>query len=281
MYKYFKPRIRSRHPSHAKLRHDDRLPLFSFKSIIRFGSLTDMKDTITNGGDRIEINKIDAIQNSSNKLLMKQCFDRDEVPTAMWVKGDENVTENLSSKFEDGIIHFPIIAKHIYGSKGKGNYKIDDYDAFKTFLIKRDNDIHNFIFEKFYNYSREYRLHITDESCFYTCRKMLKSDTPSNKRWYRNDDNSVWVLEENEMFDKPCNWDEVIKQSIKALKSVGLHIGAVDLRIQSATNSKNEKRKDPKFIIVEINSAPSFGDITLEKYTQELPKLLLKLKNEK
>lgn len=281
MYKYFRPRIRSRHPSHIQLRHNNRLPLFPFRSVIRFGSSTQMKDTVTNGGSRIEINTVNAISNSSNKLKMKQCFDKNNVKTAMWVKGDQDTIDNLSAKFEDGIIKFPIVAKHIYGSKGKGNYKIDDYDALKKFIQKRENDIESFIFEKFYNYSREYRLHVTTDGCFYTCRKMLKSDTPDNKRWYRNDDNSVWVLEENESFDKPVNWDEVINQSVEALKAVGLDIGAVDLRIQSATNKKGEKRDDPDFIVVEINSAPSFGEITLEKYTQELPKLLLKLHNEK
>ena len=110
---------------------------------------------------------------------------------------------------------------------------------------------------------------------------MLKRDTPEEKKWYRNDDNCVWILEENENFDKPVNWVRIEEESVKALKSVGLDVGAVDLRIQSATNKKGEKRENPDFIIVEINSAPSFGDITLNKYIEELPKILLNKYNEK
>lgn len=273
MYKYFRPRIRSRHPSHAPLRVKGILPLFPFKSVIRFGSLTDMKDTITNGGDRIEINTIKSIQNSSNKLLMKQCFNELNIKTANWYKSTENTIQEIIQKADE--IGYPIISKNIYGSRGKGNVKHDNKESLHKWLQNHQNVLGKYIFEKFHNYSREYRLHVTEEGCFYTCRKMLKRDTPEEKKWYRNDDNCVWILEENENFDKPINWNEIEKQSILALKSVGLDVGAVDLRIQSATNKKGEKRKEPDFIIVEINSAPSFGEITLEKYKQELPKILI------
>jgi len=134
--------------------------------------------------------------------------------------------------------------------------------------------LNNYVFERFYNYAREYRLHVSSEGCFYTCRKMLKRDTPEENKWFRNDENCVWVLEDNPNFDKPVNWDDVVKHSVKALKAVGLDFGAIDLRIQSATNSEGETREEPKFIIVEINSAPSFGEITLQKYLEELPNII-------
>lgn len=289
MYKYFRPRIRSRHPSHSQLREKGSLPLFPFKSIIRFGSSTEMDDTISKGGNRIEVNTVDSVKNSSNKLLMKKCFSEYEVKTADWwthIPGGNHFNP-FDYQGENGLepiilaenLPFPIISKHIFGSRGTGNKKHDNLESFTQWM--QGKDLSKYIFEKFYNYSREYRLHVTEDGCFYTCRKMLKSDTPTEKRWYRNDDNSVWIIEENESFDKPVNWDKVVDESIKALKAVGLHIGAVDLRIQSATNKKGEKREDPDFIVVEINSAPSFGDITLDKYKQELPKLLVKLSNEK
>jgi D-alanine-D-alanine ligase-like ATP-grasp enzyme len=136
--------------------------------------------------------------------------------------------------------------------------------------------LNNYIFERFYNYSREYRLHVTEDGCFYTCRKMLKSETPEEERWFRNDSNSVWVLENNPSFDKPINWNEVIEHSVKALKAVGLDIGAVDLRIQSSKHSNGDTRDYCDFIVLEINSAPSFGDITAEKYAVELSRLINK-----
>ena len=97
---------------------------------------------------------------------------------------------------------------------------------------------------------------------------MLKTDTPEKERWYRNNSNSVWIMEDNPSFDKPNNWDDIVEQSANALSSVGLDIGAIDVRVQSSD------KDEPKFIILETNSAPSFGDITLLKYKEELPLLI-------
>jgi glutathione synthase/RimK-type ligase-like ATP-grasp enzyme len=81
------------------------------------------------------------------------------------------------------------------------------------------------------------------------------------------------------MFDKPVNWDVIVEESVKALNAVGLDFGAVDLRCQSAKYSKGRTREDPDFIVVEINSAPSFGELTLQKYIEELPKILIRKAN--
>jgi hypothetical protein len=290
-YTLFRPRIRSRHPSHAVLR-DKTLPLLPFKSVVRLGSQTEFtKDT----GKRIEINSTNAIKTSCNKLLMKQAFTDNEVITADWFKvgmltpdsfhdaelsvyggkiGDYLEPENLALNDEN--IKFPIISKSLYGSRNKGNKKHDTLEELTAWL--EGKDLNNYIFEKYYNYTREYRLHVTEDGCFYSCRKMLKRDTPEDEKWYRNDAHCAWIMEENDLFDKPVNWDDVVNESVKALKAVGLDMGAVDLRIQSATKQiEGEEpvtREAPKFIIVEINSAPSFGEVTESKYKLEIPKIL-------
>ena len=286
-YIYFRPLIKSRHPSHSDLRsrNGQILPLLPFKSIIRFGSQKELQSDVTNGGDRIELNTVQSIKNSSNKLLMKSCFTNNNVKTADWWRYysntifhntnqpfDENFDANAGTKIED--LPYPIISKHIYGSRGTGNKKHDTLESLQAWM--QGKNINNYIFEKFYNYNREYRLHVTENGCFYTCRKMLKQDTDENHRWYRNNDNSVWILEDNTLFDKPVNWDSIIEESVKALKAVGLDFGAVDLRVQSTLSKKEEARSNPDFIIIEINSAPSFGDITKIKYIEEIPKLLKK-----
>ena len=290
----WRPVIRSRHPSHNPLRRRNPLkllPLLPFKSLIRFGSSTELQSTIANGGDRIELNTVEAIKNSSNKLLMKQCFTNNDVKTADWNEGlfDNNISSfyNIdnegvdflydtypeSEHFATNRINYPIISKHIFGSRGTGNKKHDNQESLETWM--EGKDLSKYIFEKYYNYNREYRLHISKNGCFYTCRKMLKTEAPQEARWYRNDQHCVWVLEENESFDKPVNWDNVVEESVKALKAVGLDFGAVDLRIQSSKNKDGDLREAPKFIVVEINSAPSFSTITTEKYIEELPKLLI------
>ena len=79
-------------------------------------------------------------------------------------------------------------------------------------------------------------------------------------------------MEENPLFEKPKNWDDVVAECVRALNAVGLTIGACDIKIQS----EKGKRADfmPDFIILEINSAASFGEVTLVKYREELQRLI-------
>lgn len=257
---YFRLQLKSRHPTHDPLR--TQLPLLPFRSLLRLGSITE----VTDGKVRVELNSVQAIKNSSNKLLMKRCFKDAGVKTAQWSDGSKDPELDINN------LEFPIIAKHIYGSRNRGNTLLKNLD--ELMVWNNNKTLSNYIFEKFYNYNREYRLHVTKDGCFYTCRKMLRSDTPEDKRWFRNDSNSNWIVETNEDFDKPVNWDKVVEESVKALVAVGLDVGAVDLRIQSSRSKDGNLREDPDFIVVEINSAPSFGSLTLDKYIQIIPKLL-------
>lgn len=276
----FKPQVRSRHGSHDNLKKNGTLKRFPRKSVIRFGSTTEYPDTVKKGGKRVEINTVNAVNNSADKRRMKNKFEDANVPTAPWwtfknnniVLGDTDTVTSMND------LKFPIITKHIHGSRGTGNKKHDTAESLQTWINnKKDSagNIEKYIFEKYMSYSREYRLHVTSEGCFYTCRKMLKSDTPEQERWFRNDENSVWILETNPKFDKPVNWDSIVDASVDALAAVGLDFGAVDLRVQSATDRDGNKRENPLFFVVEINSAPSFGEITEQKYIEEINNLLL------
>jgi carbamoylphosphate synthase large subunit len=258
----FKPYVLSRHPTHDVLRSN--LPKNKFRVLIRLGS----QNTPDDGKSRLEINTVEAVETSSDKLLMKTAFDRGNVPTAQWTRAARTST-----------IEFPIVAKNRWGSRGTGNTLIKSATELESWVVGKN--LSNYIFEKFHDYVREYRLHVTKDGCFYTCRKMLKEDTPVSDRWYRNDSNSVWIVEENPQFDKPSNWNAIVEASVNALTSVGLDIGAIDVKVQSAKTSKGKDRKEPKFIILETNSAPSFGKITAEKYLETIPKLLLDKKNSK
>ena len=250
--------IFSRHPSHNVLRRKVLVPA-AMRAVVRFGSTTE-------SSIEKELNPIEGVRNSSSKLRMKTCFDQAEVKTAQWWRTPLEV-EALDE------IPFPIIAKRVYGSRGEGMKKLNNQEEFTNF-VTRSTNIQNYIFERFHNYVREYRLHIDAQGCFYTCRKMLKGDTPEDQKWFRNDKNCVWFLEDNEHFDKPVNWDDIVNECVKALNAVGLDFGACDVRVQGAKNGKGQRRGNPEFIIVEINSAPSFGDVTAEKYKERLPQTL-------
>lgn len=268
VFSMFHSKVRSMHPTHNILR--SKLPLFPFKSVIRMGSVTDVPDTITNGGNRIELNTIEAIKNSASKFRMKDCFVKGEVKTAEFYKVSE-VKESIKANTWD---IYPLVAKINFGSRARGMKKLDNLEQLNDFL--NNTNLTGYYFEKFYNYAREYRLHVTEEGCFYTCRKMIKSDTPDELRWYKNDSNSKWMVEENPLFDKPTNWDIIVGECVKALKSVGLDVCSCDVRVQTAKTERGKLREAPDFIIVEVNSASSFGDVTAVKYLEEIPKILNK-----
>lgn len=253
----FRPLILSRHPSHNVFRRE--LPLMGGRSVIRFGSTTPIND------GRVEINSVEAVRNSASKLKMKRCFDNSKVQTAMWIHSTEGAEVLGWAKDK-----YPLIKKSFFGSRGKGNYLIKNEDELRKHL----HDLDRYLFEHYYDYVREYRLHVTKNGCFYSCRKMLRKDAPEDKRFQRHDDNCVWILEQNPQFDKPVNWDEIVKDAVRALSSVGLDVGAIDVRVQSAKTSKGQERKSPKWIIIETGSAPSMGQITEQKYKEILPVLI-------
>jgi hypothetical protein len=233
--KYVK--ILSRHPSHDHLRRRIRTRI---PTVIRFGSTT--LSTRKN-----QINTVHAVKNSSDKLLMKQCFEG-LVNTCQW------------SQTPPTDMTFPIVAKHRKGSKGTGNYKLDSQEELDAFVQNRSSELGYFIFEKYSTYSREYRLHVSRAGCFYTCRKLRRDDTAQKDRWKFNNTTCIWVVEENPSFNKPNTWDLIVQDCQIAIASVGLDIGCCDVRVS----------KKGEWTIIETNSAPALGELGKEKYFNHL-----------
>jgi glutathione synthase/RimK-type ligase-like ATP-grasp enzyme len=258
----FRPQVRTRHPSHAPLR--TALALLPFRSIVRLGSTTP-----SDRPDRVECNSIQGVKNSADKLKMKQCFTQAGVKTANWFtagNGGAQVVLNIASTKT-----FPIIAKHRFGSRGTGNYKLDDQQALEQWLVGKD--LNNYIFEEFSKFSKEYRIHVTHDGCFYACRKLLKNTAPEGT-WQLHDDGTVaWIVQTNPAFKEPSNWNDIVLDCVRAKDAIGLDICSFDVKVQGSNHDI------PNWIIIESQSAPSFGDITLQKYIQEIPKVLTYKKN--
>lgn len=260
--KYYPLSLISRHPTHS--------PLSGLQvekpAVVRFGILRDEKKA-ANIDNKLVINSLGAVKNSASKFLMKRCFEIARVKTAEYSipENIEQLTQWLSKFGKD---EQKFIIKSEFGSRGVGLWLIQNkQQAIEWFQGREMNGkkrLGNYIIERYYNYNKEYRLHISKEGCFYTNRKMLKSD--AQERWFRNDSNSVWILEENPKFEKPKNWKTIVSECVKALNAVGLDLGACDVRVQSKSDT-------PDFIICEINSAPSFGETTLIKYQNEIQRL--------
>lgn len=271
----FRPNVRSRHPSHRPLR--TQLGLLPFKSVVRLGSTWQPPQ---DGRVRIEVNSTTAVQNSANKLKMKRCFDAGNVKTAKWYPASEHTVfmrdgDKVRMYFgETGFLTLPVVAKSHTGSRGRGNTLIKTSDEYRAWAAGKN--LNGYIVEQFHNYNKEYRLHVTKDRCFYTNRKMLRQDVPENKRWIRNDSTCTWIVEDNPQFEKPTNWPTIVQECIKALNAVGLDVGACDVKVQS---QKDGRVANPDFFIIEINSAPAFGRITLEKYLTEIPQILTAKRN--
>lgn len=255
-------RIRSKNNSASLLR---RKIEHNGLCVYRMGSKTPLEEIFRyssrfkKGEIPIEINSIQGCINSSNKKLMKECFDKFDVQTAMWC------TANKFINSEDKPFAFPVVVKQIYGSKNLGNALCKNMDEVVAFIGEEPLDL--YIIERFYTYSKEYRIHATKKKGFYALRKMLSDETEDSKRWFRNDSNCVWILEDNPMFAKPDNWDSIMNAAAKAICSVGLDIGCVDVKVQATMES-------PRHIIIETNSAPGLTETSAEKYVQQLNSLL-------
>lgn len=276
-----RPTIFSRHPSHAVLRPSSRnLPTFPFRTLIRLGSTTTTDDSRFD----LEINSIESIRTSSNKRLMKEAFDRAEVRTAPWFLADtlesllEQVRE-LTNNFES-----KIVAKAYYGSRGQGNTLISSEEELTNWA--QGKRLSNYLFERFMNYGHEFRLHVSKDGYFYTCRKAMRENTPENERWHFHDSTCVWLLETNERFFRPNTWDRIVNDCVAALNQIGADVLSFDVKVQTPTMRDGRQREYQDYILLECNSASSMGDyngspsVCAQKYIEELPRIIVKKANE-
>ena len=241
-----------------------------YRVIYRMGSSTPTSEILTRRKPNsrkplLEINLPESCILSNDKIKMKRRFSHAKLPTAEWftVKGVNSGRQKIAYWLTQWN---SIIAKHKHSSKGNGIYLIQNLEDYENFVQTTERPVVEYVFERYYTYSREYRLHVTKEGCFYANRKMLKED--AEVRWHRHDNNSVWILEDNELFNRPDNWDKIVESCVSALKSLGLDIAAFDIKVQKSDV------KNPKWIILESNSAPALGDITREKYKEVLLKMI-------
>lgn len=241
--------IRTKNSSAAPLR---RSIFVNKRAIVRLGSRTPSRQ-IYPTQSFVEVNTVESIENSRDKLRMKECFSRYDVKQAEWLTLDQAPITRMAD--------FPYVGKQIIGFKGHGMQLIENDDQLRTFLRTHNN---SYFIEKFYNYAREYRIHATSDHSFLSWRKLRRAD--AEQRWFFNSTNCNWVGEDHELFQRPNNWDELCNAAVMAVRSVGLDIGAVDIRVQS--------RNNPDYIVCEVNSAPQLGEIGIEHYRREITNII-------
>jgi len=232
--------------------------LFDDWAIVRLGSRTPTENCSRKPRNFIEVNTIDAIENSRSKLRMKSCFSKLKVPQADWWR--------VGSIQNTNTMPYPLVLKRVFGFQGRGMRLINTKEELNDWLDANGSG-EGWYFERFYNYAREYRLHVSIATGVFLSWRKLRTKEATN-RWFFNSTNSNWVGEDHNLFDKPKCWKDMEKAAVDSLKAVGLDIGAVDIRVQSNT------QENPKFIVCEINSAPALGELGIEKYKEEILKIL-------
>lgn len=240
----FKLRIFSKNTSCAPLRNI----LFNRRILLRLGSTTPLISKYK----YLEINTVEGIKISSNKIAMKKAFDKANICHSEWINSN-NKTDII--KFFN--IHKIIIAKYKYSSKGNNIYYIDNIESLNK-LLKHIN-INDFVFEKYYFYPLEYRVHIdANYGCFYVCKKVLKED--ANIQWHRHADNSIFVLI-TDLTLLPEWFPRMVNDCKKVLKQMHLTIACFDIL---ASNYGYQ--------IIESNTAPSLGSYGITYYSNHLKK---------
>jgi len=225
--------------------------MFPFEVIIRLGS-----ETPGGGPGTVQINTVESVRNCSDKLRMKGLFKNHKVVSAeFWSLEEMKKVKNPT---------FPIIKKVRFHSRGKGMVFVENQKQLDGILKTAGNDTY---FEQYFDGCREYRFHVSELGCFYTNRKVRKND--AKDRWYFNSSNCTWLLETNPNYQRPKTFDSIIKECQKGLKALGLDFAAFDVRV----------KKDGSFVILEANSAPSFGDnpkesLAAENYLKHLPLII-------
>lgn len=245
--------VRSRNVSCRPLRQ----LMVPVRTLYRMGSTTPTERVFRSPLRCLEINTANGCLISGDKIRMKKAFNECGVHTAEWFVAYNRA--DAKDKVRRNLLAWNvIIAKRLNSSGGRGIYLIQRVED----LEQIHDDITKYIFEKYYNYTKEYRIHVSMFGCFYTSRKMLRNT--ATVRWHRHSENSVFINEENPMFDKPSNWDEIVADCVKALKHMQLDIAAFDIKCT----------RDGRFILLESNSAPALGEQGIEKYKNELIKII-------
>lgn len=181
-------------------------------------------------------------KNTPETILLERIFDDwDSYKHCEWLQGK-------------------IIVKHIHSSGGKGIYIFDNIEELKNECLtwgeyKRTTHI----VQKYYNYTKEYRLHISvDFGCFHAHRKLLKND--AEVRWHRHLDNCVFVDEDNPLFETPSCWNDIVKDCQRFMELTHLDIACFDVKVTK------EGKNGSKYVILESNTAPGLGEKGIQKY---------------
>lgn len=195
-------------------------------------------------GHRIKVlNKPEAIAIASNKLSTFRTLQMYGVPTVEWTTDRVKASDWLD---ENTIVY----ARHKLSSSSGDGIEIVKFE---------DNIPYAPLYTKGFNKSHEYRVHIANGRVIDFTKKKHRSGVETNPL-IKNMANG-WVF----CRDGVALPGAVRAASLAAVQAIGLDFGAVDILYR--------EREDVARIL-EINTAPGLEGTTLEKYKEELRKMV-------
>lgn len=218
------------------------------RTLLRFGSITPLHSKYKYR----ELNSIEGIRISSNKIKMKQAFDKVKIHHSEWLN-----TTNINKALEFIKQHKIIIAKNKHSSKGEGIYYIDSIESFNNVL--KTESLSNLVLERYYFFPQEYRVHVDRKyGCFYACKKLINDE--GEVQWHKHANTASFMMM-NPQKSYPFCWDSIIEDCKQFMEYVSLDITCFDVLCNNT-----------EFIIVESNTAPSLGPYGLSVYINHLNK---------
>ena len=212
------------------------------KTIINWGSSALPQDYIDKAA-RV-INHPMAIKRASNKLQAFQALEGN-VPLPEWTTSREEAAQWLLNGASAVFCRTKLT-----GNSGQGIVLASNTDE----LVDAP------LYTKWCRIDQEYRIHVFNGEVLDMQRKARKRDVPDDKvNWkIRNHDNGFIFARGD------CNPpQEVIRESVKAVNTLGLDFGAVDVIFTKTGEVK----------ILEINTACGLTGTTLENYTNKFKEL--------
>ncbi len=221
--------------------------------LIRWGSTRrDFKDNeFLNNGGRV-LNLASSILRNTNKLRSLSIFRNDGI----------NVPDFYTSKRE--IKSFPVLGRD------KNHHGGLDIVIIEGNPILQYNDLNKVpdkdFYVKYIPSRMEYRVHVFNNEIIRVTKKAFRGHDRDGKvieeKGIIKNDTYGWGHKHIELDEFPEEYSEI---AIKAVKSMKLDFGAVDLLIA---------KQDDKPYILEVNSCPRLNSIGLEIYADKISSLL-------
>lgn len=195
------------------------------------------------------LNEPGAVTLATNKLRTFQVLDG-RVSIPQWTADREEALEWLI-KGADTVV----IRNKLTGHSGEGIVLFDNAQRFNDAFPVAP------LYTKYIDKSQEYRVHVFRGEAFFIQRKARKLDVPDDEvNWKVRNLKGGFIYANKEVLID----DEGKEQAIKAVGTLGLDFGAVDLVLG----------RDGRYYVLEVNTACGLAGTTLDKYVEQFRKVM-------